>query len=355
MGDRIVRISAMQELNKILSTPLSCRAFFIHGDNSFFKREACNAIIDRTLSDKRSEFSFIKFDDKNMDFEEIVASCETAPFMCEHKVILVTDPPLNDITESDLDSITSLVQDIPEYSTLIMYSISTEIDFKKSKPAKIVDCFKKFGCEVSFSNKDLKGDARDFVVQTVKSMGCTISSSDASLIVEKSGGDFEKMHNEITKLCMYKQKGAITAEDVENLFSLYLSSTVFELTKFIFAGNYEGALKKLNLLRMQKEDSRSVLAELSSSFLDYYRAFVGRNAQKTVSEIQTDFSYRANVSFRVENAYRACARYRDVFLEKCLDLIFEANLELNSTNTDEYLVLERLITNIFVAKEGTAC
>lgn len=350
-----MKITTTQELNKILNGPSLCRAFIIHGDNGFFKREACNMIVDNALSGSRSEFSYIKFDDKNMDFEEIVASCETVPFMCEHKVILVTDPPLNDITESNLEAISSLVQDIPEYSTLIFYCISDEIDFKKAKPSKLVDCFKKFACDISFSNKDLKGNAREFVLQTVKSFGCTISSSDAALIVEKAAGDFEKMHKEITKLCIYKQKGTITAEDIENLFSLYLSSTVFELTKFIFAGNYEGALKKLNLLKMQKEDSRSVLSELCSSFLDYYRAFVGRNSQKSISEIQTDFSYRANVGFRVENAYRACAKYRDIFLEKCLDLIYEANIELNSTSSDEYLVLERLITNIFVVKEGTAC
>ena len=162
------------------------------------------------------------------------------------------------------------------------------------------------------------------------------------------------MHNEITKLCAYKKKGAITRDDIENLFSFYLSSTVFELTKFIFAGNYEGALKKLNLLKMQKEEPISILAELSASFLDYYRALIGRNSQKSMDDIKTDFSYRSNVAFRVENAYRGCGRYRDIFFEKCLDLIIQADIELKSSSTDKYLILERLITNIFVVKEGTA-
>ena len=348
-----MKITTTQELNKLLSSK-SCRAFLIYGDNGYFKREASNAIINRFLNGEKNEFSFIKFDDKNVDFEEVVSACDTAPFMCEHKCIVVTDPPLNQLTDSNLESIVNLLQDMPEFSTLIFYCISGELDFKKAKPAKILDAFAKFGCSVSFTNKANNGNPRDFVVATVKSMGCTISSADASLIVEKANGDFEKMHNEITKLCAYKQKGAITRDDIENLFSLYLSSTVFELTKFIFAGNYEAALKKLNLLKMQKEDSRSVLSELSSSFLDYYRALIGKNSQKSISEIQNDFSYRPNVAFRVENAYHSCGRYRDLFLEKCLNLIFEANIELNSTNTDEYLVLERLITNIFVAKEGTA-
>lgn len=348
-----MKITTIQELTKLLSSS-PCRAYLIYGDNSFFKREASNAIINHILNGEKNEFSFIKFDDKSIDFEEVVAACDTAPFVCEHKCILVTDPPLNQLSDSDIESITSLIQDMPEYSTLIFYCISGEVDLKKAKAAKILDAFTKFGCAVSFTNKGALSNPRDFVITTVKGLGCTVSSADAALIVEKANGDYERIYNEITKLCAYKQSGAITRNDIENLFSLYLSSTVFELTKLIFAGNYEGALKKLNLLKMQKEDSRSVLSELASSFLDYYRALVGRNSQKNIAEIQSDFSYRANVAFRVENAYRACARYRDIFLEKCLDLIFEANVELNSTSTDEYLVLERLITNIFVVKEGTA-
>lgn len=347
-----MKIMTVQELIKHLDSPSPARAFFIHGDNSFFKREACNAIIDKFTNSNRTEFSLIKFDDKNMDFEEVVASCEIAPFMCEHKCVLVTDPPLSQISDSDLESLVSLIQDVPEFSTLIFYCISNELDFKKSKASKVLDAFSKYACSLGFSNKGTNANPRDFVVQTVKSMGCSISSSDAYLIAEKANGDFERIYNETTKLCMYKQKGAITREDIENLFSLYLSSTVFELTKFIFAGNYEGALKKLNLLKMQKEEPIAVLSELSSSFLDHYRALVGRNAQKTIADITADFAYRANVAFRVENAYHVSAKYRDIFLEKCLDLIVQADIELKSTSTDKYLVLERLITNIFVVKEG---
>ena len=348
----MVKIATIQELAKHLDDPSPLRAFFIHGDNSFFKREACNAIIDKFTNSKRTEFSLIKFDDKNMDFQEVIAACEIAPFMCEHKCILVTDPPLNQISDSDLESLTNLIQDIPEFSTLIFYCISNELDFKKSKASKVLDVFSKYACSLGFSNKNTAANARDFVVQTVKSMGCTISSADAYLITEKANGDFEIIYNETTKLCMYKQKGTITREDIERLFSLYLSSTVFELTKFIFAGNYEGALNKLNLLKMQKEEPIAVLAELSSSFLDHYRGLVGRNAQKTIADITADFSYRPNVAFRVENAYRASAKYRDIFLERCLDLILEADIESKSGSTDKYLVLERLITNIFVVKEG---
>lgn len=351
MGDRIVKINTLDELNKVLSTN-STRAFFIHGDNGFFKREACKSIIDNAILGDKNEFSLIKFDDKSMSFEEIISACETAPFVCPTKCILVTDPPLTQITDSDLESIITLVEDVPEFSTLIFYCIADELDLKKAKSSKILDTFKKSGCELFFSNKDSKNNARDFVIQSVKSQGCSISSSDASLIVEKSGGDFEKMHNEITKLCQYKQKGTITSEDIEKLFSLYLSSTVFELTKFIFAGNYEGALKKLNLLKMQKEEPISVLAELSYGFIDHYRALVGRNSQKTVDDIKNDFSYRSNVSFRIENAYRASTKYRDIFFEKCIDLIINADVEIKSTSADKYLVIERLITSIFMAKEG---
>ena len=351
MGDRLVRINTLEELNKQLSAN-STRAFFIHGDNGFLKREACKAIISNAIVGEKNEFSLIKFDDKNMSCEEIISACETAPFVCPSKCILVTDPPFVQMTDSDLESIVSLIQDVPEFSTLVFYYIADDLDLKKAKTSKIVDAFKKYGCEVFFSNKDSKNNARDFVNQTVKSNGCSISSSDACLIVEKSGGDFEKMHNEITKLCQYKQKGTINTEDIERLFSLYLSSTVFELTKFIFAGNYEGALNKLNLLKMQKEEPTAILAELSSSFIDHYRALVGKNSQKNLEDLKNDFSYRSNVHFRIENAYRASTKYRDVFLEKCLDLIIKADVEIKSTSADKYLVIERLITSIFILKEG---
>lgn len=344
---------SFEELEKALNAPSACKAFLIYGDNGFFKRKAMNAVISHALGDDISEFSLIKFDDRNMDFEEITASCLTAPLMCSHKCVCVTDPPLAQMSESDIELLTGVIEDTPEFTTLILYCIAGDFDVKKAKTAKIAEQFAKFGCEVCFSNKGLKNSARDFAVSTVKSMGCSISNADAYTIVEKANGDFERMYNEITKLCAYKPGGVITAEDIENMFSVYLSSTVFELTKFIFAGNYEGALKKLNLLKMQKEEPVAILSELSSGFLDYYRAVLGRNHKKDADAVKADFGYKSSVSFRVDNAFRGAYKYRDVFLERCIDLLVKADIELKSSGTDKYTVLEQLITNIFIAKEET--
>ena len=328
-----------------------CHLFLLYGDNDFYKRKAYQEIILSTVGKDPSDFSLLRFDDQNMDVEAIHNGCITAPFLCEKKCVCVVDLPFAQLSEKDAQLLSDTIEDLPEFTTLIFYCISDDFDIKKPKTKKIADKISKFGCEAFLSNKTQKNGTQGFVLQRVKDLGCTISRPNASRIAEKANGDFEIMDHEIEKLCAYKPGGEIESDDIDALFSLYLASTVFELTKCIFSGDYEGAFQRLNRLKMQKEEPIAVLGELSAAFLDYYRALVGRNAGKTADDIKNDFGYRSTMGFRVDNAYRAAYQYRDLYLQKCILMIKQADLELKSGSTDKYLVLEQLITQIFLAKE----
>ena len=65
-------------------------------------------------------------------------ACETPSMMCDHKCIVAVDMKFEEMSEIDVQSLCALISDMPDFTTLIFYSISNDLDLKKSKTKRII-------------------------------------------------------------------------------------------------------------------------------------------------------------------------------------------------------------------------
>ncbi len=325
--------------------------YLIRGDNAYYAKKAFEEIKLQSIGKERNEFSYQCFDSKTINIDELMLACETPSMMCEHKCIAAIDMKFEEISEIDVQSLCSLISDVPYFTTLIFYSISNDLDFKKSKTKRICDLIQKHGADINFTTKLSKDQALNFTISLAKEKGCAISTSNARVLCEKAFNDFAIIASEIEKISNFKNGGEITANDIEELFSMYLNSTVYELAKCVLSNDLELALKKLGDMKQQKEEPIAILSALSLSFIDIYRAAVAKKVNKNTENVKSDFEYKGNVSFRVENAFRDCRRLNIDFIKLCIEYISKTDLALKTTSSDNYWLLEQLIIDIFVARE----
>lgn len=85
------------------------------------------------------------------------------------------------------------------------------------------------------------------------------------------GNDLNALTNEVTKLCAFAGGGEITAEQVEKTVTKNMETTVFLLSNALVRGDYSKAYALLDLLMAQREEPYTILAVLSSAYIDMYR------------------------------------------------------------------------------------
>lgn len=346
-----MKIEVYSQFLEHLKSKNISNVYLIRGDNSYYAKKALDEIKSNSIGNDRSEFSYQCFDDKTINIDELVLACEMPPMMCEHKCVVAVDLQFEKISEIEVQSICALIEDIPSFVTLVFYSISNDLDLKKSKTKRICDLIQKHGVDINFTTKSSKDNAISFAVSLAKEKGCTISNANAKVLCEKAFNDFSVIAMELEKIANYKNGGEITLNDIEQLFSLYLNSTVYELARCVLSNNLELSLKKLSDMKQQKEEPIAILSALSSSFIDIYRATAAKNFSKNAESMKNDFEYRGNVTFRVDNAFRDCDKFNQNFIKSCINQMSKTDLAIKTTSSDGYWLLEQLIINIFVARE----
>ena len=185
--------------------------------------------------------------------------------------------------------------------------------------------------------------------------GCSLSSDNARLMIERCGSDLNLLLNELDKLCALAEEGEITREHIEAAGLKNLEASVFDLAKAIQQGNYEKSYSIVDRLMSQREEPVSILAVLTSAYADLYRAKVAAAAGVPADTLTADFAYRGK-EFRLRNAARDCARMPLPVLRECLEVLAEADTKLKSSRTDKRVVLEETAAVLIVlARGGAAC
>ena len=129
-----------------------------------------------------------------------------------------------------------------------------------------------------------------------------------------------------------------------------LETTVFLLSKALVAGNYEKAYELLDLLFGQNEEPVSILAVLSSAYVDMYRVRAALQSGQPVFELAKTFDYKGK-EFRLRNAERDGAGMSTEMLRESLDALLQTDVALKSTRTDNRLWMEELIARLLLISQ----
>ena len=145
------------------------------------------------------------------------------------------------------------------------------------------------------------------------------------------------------------------AEQVEKTITKNMETTVFLLSNALVRGDYSKAYALLDLLMAQREEPYTILAVLSSAYIDMYRVRAAIESGKT-SMAPTEYGDYRGRDFRLKYAERDVRDLSIEMLRECLSLLLNCDLSIKLSGGEnmDRIALEKLFAQLlYVAHRGS--
>lgn len=339
------------ELKKHIREKNFDRFYVLYGEEKYLVKHYTTQMVQKILGKGYSDFNFQVFPSGSSDVDAIADAVEALPMLADCKCVLVYDLNVEALSASGLKKLYELLEDLPETTVFIVSQSTLEMDVKKSaKWKKFLGAAQKAGCVAELSKRDTATLEKQLVGWAEK-RGNTLSRADAGWMIQLCGEDLLVLSQEMEKLCAFAKGREITRQDIDQVVTKNLETTVFVLSKALLSGRYDQAYRQLDVLFYQREEPVAILAVLSSAYVDLYRVKVALESGVSPSQLSQCFDYKGK-EFRLRNAERDGRRLSIGQLRQSLRLLLEADIRLKSSRVDNRVVLEELIAQLQLVAEG---
>lgn len=329
------------------------KIYLLYGEEKHLLIDATKSLVDTVMGKNFSDFNFHELYGEKIDIDYLADLIWTLPVMSDKRCILINDLSIESLNKSDLNKLNELILDIPE-STVFIISLKTiNINLKKSLIWKsFINKVKKVGSVIEFN----KLDERDLIKKLsleAKYKNCKLNEENAKYLIRTSGSDLTILLNELEKLSVFKMNGEITKADIDKLAVKSLEASVFVLAKLIINKDMVKAHIQLNKLIENKQEPIAILSVLSLTYIDIFRAKLAIKNLKDISNLVNSFplDYKGR-EFKLKNAIRDSYKFSYSQLAKSLNIFMETDIKLKSLQVDKKILMQVLITKLFLIMEG---
>ena len=337
--------------------------YYIFGQNVPEVDKLTKLIIKTAIGDNE-EFALTRYEGRYLDFSELYDTVQMMPMMADYNCILINDyncerPRENmaglkadDITKKLLEAIkeippqTIVIFNVTGFEIDIRYDYKTKSNIIKDKNKKLADFAAKHGLAIECAVKNAQELAKD-IAASVSARGGFISVRTAQEIAELCHCDTLCIKNEIDKLCSYSGSSEITSELVRDMVHYESGVTPYNLADAVISFNEKAAFEALDELMANKDNRGVVLNAIMSSFLDIYRIQCARRCGKSADAVKQDFAYYSR-GFAIDKLYRNGSKISLEMLRKCISILRDTNIRLNSTGGDEKVELEQMVAKMLM-------
>lgn len=329
-------------------------AYYFYGKDAAAVEAYTKAIVSKIVDKDNADYNLHRFDGKNFDLDTFSDACEALPVFAEYVCCTVCDfvVPEQGGTEV-LNSVISIVKNLPETTVLIFYYTSVDVTDGKKHPTpkhkKLMDAVDNVGGVCNFGLKTPAVLAKEIMAKVSKA-GCGISREAAFFLAEQCSCNALMIDNEIDKLTAYAQGNEITADTVRALSPRQIETTSFDLARAIASMDKAAAMRLLNDLTEEKIEPIPILYAVTGNMLDLYRAKAAFSCGRSPEDVKADFGYAKNVSFRVDNAFRDVNRISMSHIRMCVKVLAETDLAMKSVKTPPQILLEEAVVKMLSFK-----
>ena len=337
--------------------------YYIYGQNIPEVDKMTKLVIKSAIGDNE-DFALTRYEGRYLDFSELYDTIQMMPMMADYNCILINDynceRPRENMAGLKADDITKklleAIKEIPPQTIVIFnvtgFDVDIKFDFKtrtnviKDKNKKLADFAAKHGLSVECAVKSAQELAKD-IAASISARGSFISVQNAQELAEICQCDTLCIKNEIDKLCAYAGSSEITFELIHSMVHYESGVTPYKLADAVIAFNEKAAFEALDELMADKDNRGVVLNAVMTGFLDIYRIQCAKKSGKTADAVKQDFAYYSR-GFAIDKLYRNGSRISLERLRKCISILRDTNIRLNSTGGDEKIVLEQMVTKMLM-------
>lgn len=345
----MAKVGEVELKNQIKNDDFS-NVYMIYGEENYLKEFYIGKLKDKLVEPAFADFNYHQYEGKKASLSEILTDADMMPMMAQYSFLLVHDYPL-DKSKDDLESLKTYFKDINESAVIVFWFDSIEVDTKKNSKWKSIEtAIAKAGTVVNLE-KRTEAELAKLVVSSAKKRGCNIDSVNAKYLVNIVGNDIKTIFNELEKICSFVGEGEITKPIIDQLAVKCLQARVYDLSKFILSGNSDGAYEVLRVLFAQKEEPISILAVISSCYIDMYRVKCAKIAGQSENAIAESFNYKGR-EWLIRNAVRDSKNLSLDNLRDAIDVLSSTDEKLKSTAIDKNLLLEETVMKLLMLRNG---
>lgn len=337
------------ELKLQLKNDTLSNVYFIYGEESLLKKKYLDKLVKKLVGKESGDYSFQKFDGDEMDFDSFGGAVEAFPMMSDKKCLLVQDLDAGTLNQSDLDKVIDIISDVPEYCYVIFVLVGISADAKNAKWKKLINAVSKAGSVIEFKTLDRSSAIRALCAKAEK-LGCSLEKNLAGYILDTAGNDMQNLGNELEKICAYCGEGAISREHIDAVICKSIDAKGYELAKAIIKNDFNKAFDLLDNLFYLKIKAPVILASITGNYVDIYRAKCAVSAGVEMSALSKAFSSYKGKEFKLRYAASDARGISIERLRESISVLYEADLRIKSSRTDERIIIEELISKLlFIA------
>lgn len=326
--------------------------YLICGDDGYLRRRSLEMLKETYMPDILPEFNYTEFDGTQSNVDEISAAAETLPMMAERRMVVVKDMDAAAISADQYRKLEALLGSPYDSCILIFFNVSVKVSAKSGdRQGAMRSLIKKNGTVVNCKSPT-PAEAADIILSSAAEMGCQLSRSDASYMVERCGTDATNLLSELAKLHSLTG-GSITRAVIDANTIQSVDVKAYMLASNVISGKRGEAYRILEELFDERTEPVAVLAIMSGAFIDLYRAKLALAERKTADDMADLFGeeYRGKEK-RLSFSFRDCRRYSPELLGQWCAMLCDTDAALKSSRVDGKILLEKLLAEMFAAAEA---
>ncbi len=292
-------------------------AYLLHGAEEYVKESALSQIllgIDAGVRDMNVDNLYAA------SAAEIIAACETLPFLAEYRAVVVRALP----KEADAEALKAYLPKVPP-QTVLVFLHRGEADRRLA----LVKAFAAQDRAVDFTPLS-EHDAARWLRQQANAGGVMLGEAAAEFFVSLAGTDCTKLHNEFEKAAAYAGDGhEITREIIAKVVTRELDFVVFSVLDDVLAGRTKDAFAALSGLVADGEQPIEIASRIGEKarLILQARRLIERKLPKDA--VQKGLGVSPGYAWRVYEAARLMNPARTESLARCAKALCDvATLQL---------------------------
>jgi DNA polymerase-3 subunit delta len=281
------------------------------------------------------DFNMQTFRGESSHAEDIIAACNTMPFMSERRLVVVRD--VDKLSKPDLETLAAYARDPSETTTLVL--VGEKVD-KRTALYAAVD---KLGGTAEYAAPK-KSEFPAAVIEMFAAQGRSVGRDAAEMLVAAAGYDLARLSSEVDKVIAFAGEArTLSRDEIEDVMSSTASTSVYELLDALGSRDPRATLRHTAELLAHGESELYVHVMAVRRIRELIAA--SAYASRGVRDSRQLASALHRQDWQVRDFFRQAGKFAGGELPEALRDAAKAEAQMK-TSRDSRLVLERWLLSV---------
>ena len=287
------------------------------------------------------DFGYQRFNGANLDLDQLRQAVDSLPFFAQRSLVEVRDYDLAKCREADCKRLKALVEDIPDYCTLVfVYAAGVDPDGRSAA----VKAVKKAGYTIEFTPQD-QGALVRWVQNRFAGLGKQISSAEAQYLIFLCGSGMSRLIPEIEKAASFAPGDTVSRAHIDATADPIPEANIYNMVELLAQRRYDDAAGLLRDLQGDKSyPPIRINALIGQQMRRMYAQKAGQAAGRSRGDIMELCELRYD--FHYDKLSAAAKPFSLEQLGAYVSLCAEYDFRMKSTGQDAGLLLRELFARL---------